>query len=50
LPPAEEAAARLVYHDAIKLAFMASGIFAVISIVASIFANGKGLARAQSHV
>ena len=50
LPPAEEAAARIVYHDAIKLAFAASGIFAVVSIVASFFANGKGLVRAQPHV
>lgn len=50
LPPAEEAAARIVYHDAIKLAFAASGIFAVVSIVASFFANGKGLVRAQSHI
>jgi hypothetical protein len=49
LPPATEAAARLVYYNAIKLAFTASGIFAGISIFASFFANGKGLVRAQSQ-
>jgi hypothetical protein len=48
LPPVPQAAARVVYADAIKLAFMTSGVFAAISIVASLFANGKGLARAPS--
>lgn len=47
LPEAIQLPARMVYYDGIRYAFAASTVFAVLAIVASLFANGKGLR--QTH-
>lgn len=45
LSPRVQHLARLVYYDAIKLAFLASSAFAACSLLASLFANGKALRK-----
>lgn len=47
LPPKVQMAVRLVYYDAIKMAFIASTCFAALAVLASMFANGKRLERAS---
>lgn len=47
LPPAIQLLARMVYYDGIRYAFVASTTFAALAVVASLFANGKGLR--QTH-
>lgn len=46
LSPAVQLAARHVYYDAIRIAFIASTSFAAVSFLASLFANAKALERA----
>ena len=50
LPPAVQLAARHVYFDAIRIAFIASTCFAAISAFSSLFANAKALERAHCPV
>jgi len=43
LPPAVQGLVRGVYYDGIRYAFAASTAFATLAVLASLFANGRGL-------
>jgi hypothetical protein len=45
LSPHVQHLARMVYYDAIKLAFLASSGFAMCALIASLFANGRSLRK-----
>lgn len=45
LPPSVGLAVRVVYYDAIKLAFFASTTFAALAACAALVANGSKLER-----
>jgi len=50
LPPAVQLAARHVYFDAIRIAFIASTCFAAAAALSALFANAKALERAPCPV
>lgn len=43
LPPDLQLKARLVYFDGLRYSFAASTAVAVIAVIASLFASGRGL-------
>ena len=43
LPSSVQLPARMVYYNGIRYAFAASTGFAALAVVASLFANGRGL-------
>jgi hypothetical protein len=47
LSPSIQLAARMVYYEGIRYAFLASTVFAALAFVATLFANGRGLR--QTH-
>lgn len=43
LPPDIQLKARMVYYDGLRYSFATSTAFAVLAVVAALFANGRGL-------